>query len=174
MLWTVVRRQQDHLHRHCLGICSNSLQMNYRKSKPPATLTHPWSKATSARAAARTVFCACILCDNFSFELAKHRGASPEEFEAYRVALRKVITAVVLSTCVLALRVKGRLCQVSNAGVNTTSGTRLNALLFLVNLEQPGFGAHTILVAFRVHFSDLGARFGKSTTIKAKASSSKL
>ena len=108
MLWTVVRRQQDHLHRHCLGICSNSLQMNCRKSKPPATLTHSWSKATSARAAARTVFCACILCDNFSFELAKHRGASPEEFEAYRVALRKVITAVVLSTCALALRVASK------------------------------------------------------------------
>ena len=34
-----------------------------------------------------------------------HQGASPEEFEAYRVGLRKVITAVVLSTRALALRV---------------------------------------------------------------------
>lgn len=104
LLWTVVRRQQDHLHRRCLGICSNSLQMNYRKSKSTATLTHSRSKATCARAAARTVFL-CLRCDNFSFELAMHQGASPEEFEAYRVGLRKVITAVVLSTRALALRV---------------------------------------------------------------------
>lgn len=138
------------------------IQMNYRKSKSTATLTHSRSKATCARAAARTVFL-CLRCDNFSFELAMHQGASPEEFEAYRVGLRKVITAVVLSTRALA----GRLSQVSNVGVNTTSGIRLNGLLFLVN-----FGAHTM--ASRVHFSDLGARFGKSTTIKARASSSEL